>query len=40
MNKNSNCKKTQQEKEIKILVTYGDKPLIDCMKKIISKRIL
>lgn len=32
--------KTQEKDNIRISITYGQTPLIDCMKKIITKRVL
>ena len=39
MNRENNYPKTQEKDSIHISVTYGYKPLIDCMKNIITRRV-
>lgn len=39
MRKKDNNAITEDENNIYVSITYGDKPLVDCMKNVIIRRI-
>ena len=39
MNKKCKHTKIENEDDIRVSITYGDKPLVDCMRNIIIRRI-